>query len=171
MDTNDFRLLYDFNAWANGHTLDACAALDAERFLRDLGSSFGSVRDTLAHIYGAEWIWHERWLGRVPTAGLPKAADFPDFDSIRKRLTEMDATLVDYVAALKPEDLGRVVEFKTMTSGVISAPLAHFLQHLANHGTYHRGQVVTLLRQLGAKATGTDLLRFYRERAAAGARA
>ena len=87
MDTNDFRLLYDFNAWANRHTLDACAALDAEQFLRDLGSSFGSVRDTLAHIYGAEWIWLERWLGRVPTAGLPSAADFPDFDSVRKRLT------------------------------------------------------------------------------------
>jgi uncharacterized damage-inducible protein DinB len=171
MDTNDFRLLYDFNAWANGHTLDACAGLDAERFLRDLGSSFGSLRDTLAHIYGGEWIWHERFLGRVPTGGLPSAADFPDFDSIRKRLTEMDATLVDYVAALKPEDLGRVVEFKTMTSGVIAAPIAHFLQHLANHGTYHRGQVVTMLRQLGAKPTGTDLIRFYRERAAAGARA
>jgi len=171
MDTNDFRLLYDFNAWANRHTLDACAALDSERFLRNLGSSFGSVRDTLAHIYGAEWIWHERWLGRIPSGGLPGGADFPDFDSIRKRLTEMDATLVDYVAALKPEDLHRVVEFRTMTSGVISAPLAHFLQHLANHGTYHRGQVVTMLRQLGAKATGTDLLRFYRERAAAGASA
>lgn len=167
MDLNDFRLLYDFNAWANRHTLDACAALDAEQFLRNLGSSFGSVRDTLAHIYGAEWIWRERFLGRVPAGGLPGAADFPDFDSIRKRLTEMDATLVDYVAALKPADLNRVVEFKTMTSGVISAPLAHFLQHLANHGTYHRGQIVTMLRQLGAKATGTDLLRFYRERAAA----
>jgi uncharacterized damage-inducible protein DinB len=53
-----------------------------------------------------------------------------------------------------------------MTSGVISAPLAHYLQHLANHGSYHRGQVVTMLRQLGAKATGSDLLGFYRERAA-----
>ncbi|HEX4001372.1 MAG TPA: DinB family protein [Candidatus Acidoferrales bacterium] len=166
MDINDFRLLYDFNAWANRLTLDACAALDSDQVLRDLGSSFGSVRDTLAHIYGAEWIWHERFLGRVPTGGLPKAADFPDFDSIRARLTEMDATLVDYVAALKPEDLLRVVEFKTMTSGVISQPLAHFLQHLANHGTYHRGQIVTMLRQLGAKATGTDLLRFYRDHAA-----
>jgi len=166
MDINDFRLLYDFNTWANRLTLDACAGLAPDQFRRELGSSFSSVRDTLAHIYGGEWIWHERFLGRVPTGGLPKGADFPDFDSVRKRLTEMDATLVDYVAAQKPEDLGRVVEFKTMTSGVISAPLAHFLQHLANHGTYHRGQVATMLRQLGTKATGTDLLRFYRDRAA-----
>ncbi|HUA00935.1 MAG TPA: DinB family protein [Candidatus Aquilonibacter sp.] len=166
MDLNDFRLLYDFNAWANRRTLDACAALDAEKFLRDLGSSFGSVRDTLTHIYGAEWIWHERWAGRTPTGALPKPADFPDFDSIRARLSEMDATLIDYVAALQPEDLRRVVEFKTITAGVISHPLAYFLQHLANHGTYHRGQVATMLRQLGAKPTGTDMTVFYRERAA-----
>jgi uncharacterized damage-inducible protein DinB len=166
MDNNDFKLLYDFNTWANRRTLDACAALDAEQFLRGLGSSFGSVRDTLAHIYGAEWIWHERFLGRVSEGGLPKAADFPDFNSIRAHLTEMDATLVDYVAALKPEDLRRVVEFKTMTVGVISQPLAHCLQHLANHGSYHRGQIATMLRQLGTKATATDLLAFYRERAA-----
>ena len=166
MDLNDFRLLYDFNTWANRLTLEACAALSPDQFLRGLGSSFSSVRDTLAHIYGAEWIWHERFLGRVPAGGLPKAEDFPDFASIRGQLTEMDATLVDYVAALKPEELARTVEFKTMTSGVISAPLAHFLQHLANHGTYHRGQVATMLRQLGTKANGTDLLRFYRDRAA-----
>jgi len=166
MDLNDFRLLYDFNTWANRLTLEACTALSPDQFLRGLGSSFSSVRDTLAHIYGAEWIWHERFLGRVPAGGLPKAEDFPDFASIRGQLTEMDATLVDYVAALKPEELARTVEFKTMTSGVISAPLAHFLQHLANHGTYHRGQVATMLRQLGTKANGTDLLRFYRDRAA-----
>lgn len=171
MDINDFRLLYDFNAWANRHTLDSCAGLAPDQFLRGLGSSFGSVRDTLAHIYGAEWIWHERFRDRVPAGGLPSAADFPDFDSIRTRLTEMDATLVDYVAALKPEDLHRVIEFKTMTSGVVTAPLAHFLQHLSNHGTYHRGQIATMLRQLGTKATGTDLLRFYRDRAAAQASA
>jgi len=166
MDLNDFRLLYDFNTWANRLTLEACASLDSDQFLRELGSSFSSVRDTLAHLYGAEWIWHERFLGRVPAGGLPKATDFPDFASLRDRLSEMDATLVDYVAALKPEDLARVVEFKTVTSGLISASLAHFLQHLANHGTYHRGQIATMLRQLGTKANGTDLIRFYRDRAA-----
>ena len=65
MDTNDFRLLYDFNVWANHRTLDACSSLAPEQFTRDLGSSFRSLRDTLAHIYGAEWIWLERWQGRV----------------------------------------------------------------------------------------------------------
>ncbi len=170
MDNNDFRLLYDFNAWANRRTLDTCSSLAPEQFTRDLGSSFHSLRDTLAHIYGAEWIWLERWQGRV-AAGLPSAADFPDFESIRKRLTEMDSTLVDYVAGLSTEDVQRVVQFKTTAGVAFSQPLWQCLQHVANHGSYHRGQIATMLRQLGAKPIATDLIFFYRERAAAQASA
>ncbi len=166
MNTGDFRLLYEFNAWANQRTLDSCAALTPEQFTRDLGSSFRSVRDTLAHIYGAEWIWHERWHGRTPAGGLPSAADFPDLDSLRARLAEIDRTLQDYVTLLTDGDVQRVIEFKTMAGTQISQPLWQCLQHLANHGSYHRGQVATLLRQLGAKPTSTDLIGFYRERAA-----
>jgi len=165
MNVEDFRTLYDYNSWANHRTLDACAALTPEQFTRDLGSSFRSVRDTLAHIYGAEWIWLERWHGRVP-AGLPSAADFPDLDTVRRRFAEIDRNLVDYAASLTADDLDRAIEYKTMAGARQTQPLRHMLQHVANHSTYHRGQVTTLLRQLGAKATGTDLITFYRERAA-----
>ena len=104
INIDDFRLLYDFNAWANHRTLDACAGLAPEQFTRDLGSSFRSLRDTFAHIYGAEWVWLERWHGRVPTA-LPSAADFPDFESVQRRLSDMDRNLVDYVASLTADEL------------------------------------------------------------------
>jgi uncharacterized damage-inducible protein DinB len=165
MNIEDFRLLYDFNAWANQRTLEACAALTPERFTRDLRSSFGSVRDTLAHIHGAQWIWLERWHGRTPSA-LPSAADFPDFETTQRRFTEIDRNLVDYAASLNADDIQRVIEFKTLAGTPYAQPLWQMLQHLANHSTYHRGQVTTLLRQLGAKATSTDLIAFYRERAA-----
>jgi uncharacterized damage-inducible protein DinB len=165
MNIDDIRLLYDFNAWANHRTIDACAALAPEQFTRDLASSFRSVRDTLAHIYGAQWIWLERWHGRIPAA-LPSAADFPDLESVRRRFIEIDRNLVDFAASLNADDLHRVVQFKTMAGTAHAQPLWQMLQHVANHSTYHRGQVTTLLRQLGAKATSTDLLAFYRERAA-----
>ncbi|MGD0956410.1 MAG: DinB family protein [Candidatus Acidiferrales bacterium] len=165
MNIDDFRLLYDFNAWANRRTLDACAELTPEQFTRDLSSSFRSLRDTFAHIYGAEWVWLERWHDRIPTA-LPSAADFPDFESVRRRLSDMDRNLVDYVASLTADDLHRVVQYKTTAGAAHAQPLWQMLQHLANHSTYHRGQVATMLRQLGSKATATDLIGFYRERAA-----
>ncbi len=165
MNLEDFRTLYDYNSWANHRTLDAAAALTPDQFTREMGSSFSSVRDTLAHIYGAEWIWLERWHGRA-TGGLPSAADFPDIDAVRRKFAEIDRNLVDYVASLTQGDLQRVVTFKNLAGLPYSQPLAPCLQHLANHSTYHRGQVTTLLRQLGAKAVATDLIAFYRERAA-----
>jgi len=165
MNLEDFRTLYDYNSWANHRTLEASAVLTPEQFTRDLGSSFSSVRDTLAHIYGAEWFWLERWHGRTP-AKLPSPADFPDFGTVRRGFAEMDRNLVDYVASLTQDDLQRVLQFKTLAVVPYSTPLAPCLQHVANHSTYHRGQVTTLLRQLGAKAVATDLIAFYRERAA-----
>lgn len=164
MDTEDFRLLYDYNSWANRRTLEACQALAPEQFTRDLGSSFRSVRDTLVHICEVEYLWLERWHGRSP-GGLRSATDFPDFESLRRRWAEVERNLIDYIASLQAEDLARVVHHKT-TQGVPQAqPLWQMLQHLVNHGTYHRGQVTTLLRQLGAKVVATDLIFFYRERA------
>ncbi len=165
MNVDDIRLLYDFNAWANHRTIEACSALAPGQFTRDLASSFRSVRDTLAHIYGTQWIWLERWHSRTPAA-LPSAADFPDLDTVRRRFIEIDRNLVDFAASLNADDLHRVVHFKTVAGTPQAEPLWQTLQHLANHSTYHRGQVTTLLRQLGAKATGTDLIAFYRERAA-----
>ena len=164
MNIEDVRLLYEFNAWANNRIIEACASLTPEQFTRDLASSFRSVRDTLAHIYGAEWLWLERWHGRIPSA-LPSADDFPNLDSLQQRLAKMDRNLVDYVASLSADDLQRVVPYRT-TAGVAQAqPVWQMLQHLTNHSTYHRGQVATLLRQLGSKATSTDLIGSYRERA------
>jgi uncharacterized damage-inducible protein DinB len=165
MDIQDFRTLYTYNSWANHRTLDSCAPLTPEQFARDLGSSFRSVRDTLFHILGAEWIWLERWHGRSPT-GLPVAADFPDLESVRRRWAEVERDLVDYIASLTQEDLQRVLEFKTFGGTPQSTPLWPCLQHLANHSTYHRGQIATMLRQLGMKPASTDLIVFYRELAA-----
>ena len=165
MNVEDFRRLYDYNSWANHRTLEACAALDDEQFTRDLHSSFRSVRDTLVHIMLVEWLWRERWLGRSPDK-YPPASDFPSLESVRQRWAEAERNLLDYVSALKPEDIDRVIAHKTTAGVPQSAPLSQMLQHLVNHGTYHRGQVATMLRQLDAKPIGTDLIVFYRERAA-----
>lgn len=167
MDLADFRTLYDYNSWANHRILEACAPLSAEQFTRENGSSFPSVRDTLAHICGAEWIWLERWNGRMPTSGIPAATDYSDYETLKRRWTEIGSDLLGYIASLTPADLNRVVEFKTLAGVPFSQQLAPCLQHLANHGTYHRGQVTTMLRQLGAKPVATDLIFFYRERATA----
>lgn len=73
---NNIRQLYDYNRWAGRRTLTVATRLTDDDFLRPMGNSFSSVRNTLAHILGAEWIWLERWQGRYPKA-LPNPATFP----------------------------------------------------------------------------------------------
>jgi len=166
MTPEEMRQLYDYNAWANHRSLDAACSLTAEQFVKPLGSSFGSVRDTLAHIYGAEWIWLERFQGRSP-ASLPDTTQFKDAPSLRERWSEHEARLLTFVRGLNQGDLDRVMEYKTLKFGVYRNPLWQSMQHVVNHGSYHRGQVTTLLRQLGAQPIPTDLMHFYRERATA----
>src|ERR1700691_2105235 len=120
MNVEDFRRLYDYNSWANRRTLDACALLSEEQFTRDLRSSFRSVRDTLAHIMLVEWLWLERWQGRSPDK-FPPATDFPTLESVRRRWTEIERHLIEYVASLKPEDLERIISHKT-TAGAPEPP-------------------------------------------------
>lgn len=169
MTPEEMRVLYDYNVWANHRALDAAAALTNEQFLKPMGSSFSSVRDTLAHICAAEWIWLERFQGRSPAA-LPDAKECEDLASLQAKWAEQEGQLLAFVSKLTQEDLNRVLEYKTLKFGVYKNPLWQSMQHVVNHGTYHRGQVTTMLRQLGAKAILTDLMHFYRERAqAAGA--
>src|SRR6202046_989329 len=170
MNAEDFPRLYDYNSWANHRTLDACAPVSEEQFTRDLHSSFRSVRDTLTHIMLVEWLWLRRWEGRAPHK-YPPATDFPPLESVLRRWSEVERNLLEYIASLTQQDLDHVISHKTVAGVPQAAPLWQMLQHLVNHGTYHRGQVATMLRQLDAKAISTDLILFYRERAAAQAKA
>ena len=166
MTPEEMKVLYDYNAWANRRAMEAVSALTDEQFTKQLGSSFSSVRDTLAHIFGAEWIWLERFQGRSPGA-LPDASQFAALPGLRNAWMEHEARLLSFVGDLKQDDLNRVMEYKTLKFGTYSNPLWQSMQHLVNHGTYHRGQVTTMLRQLGAQPILTDLMHFYRERAVA----
>ena len=163
MHIHYIQLLYEYNSWANHRTLDVCEPLSPEQFVHDLGSSFPSVRDTLAHIYGAEWIWLERWNGRSP-AGLPTPADFPDLATLRARWKTLEADLHGFVTSLDTDKLNAPLETRTLDGTRYAQPLWQMMQHLVNHGSYHRGQITAFLRQLGHKAVSTDLIRFYRDR-------
>jgi uncharacterized damage-inducible protein DinB len=164
MTVDDYRQLYEYDSWANQRTLGSCAPLTPEQFTRDLHSSFPSVRDTLAHIYGAEWLWLERWHERIPPS-LPSAADFPDLQTLRARWLDHQRNLDAYIASLTSAELERVIKYKNTRGTPFEGPIGPMLRHVVNHSTYHRGQIVTMLRQLGAKPATTDLIAFYRQRA------
>lgn len=163
MELKDIRELFDYNRWANHRALAASGKLEGDAFTRPMGSSFSSLRDTLAHILGAEWIWLERWLGRFPTA-LLDAADFPTVQSLASRWEIVERDHTRFFQALTPQDVEKNLAYLNRSGQRFSYPLWRQMVHVVNHSSYHRGQVTTLLRQLGAEAIDTDFLVYCDEK-------
>ena len=161
MDLSHARLLVDYTNWANARVLQLAAEIDAEAFTRDLHNSFPSVRDTLAHMLGAEWVWFERWQGRSPSA-LPGGADFSTLAAIRPAWAELAGARDRWLAQLTEAELAAPLAYANMKGDRFVQPLWHQVQHVVNHATYHRGQVITMLRQVGGRVASTDLINFLR---------
>jgi uncharacterized damage-inducible protein DinB len=162
MTPQDLQTLVDYHYWARDRMLAAVEPLSPEQFMRDLGNSFRSVRDTLSHLHNSEWVWLSRFHGTSPTAALPHER-FPDLVAVRAAWADTEATLRAFVGGLDAAGVERIVEYRMLNGQPASARTCHMLQHMVNHGTYHRGQVTTMLRQLGAAPPQSlDLITFYR---------
>jgi uncharacterized damage-inducible protein DinB len=155
----DITKLFAYNRWANARTLEPVSALTPEEFGRTLGGSFPSVRETLAHIYSAEWIWLERWLGRSPR-GLPPAQEVPTLDVLGRKWGAVEEACRSFVADLTPQRLDEIVRYVNVKGETREYPLHEMLVHVVNHSSYHRGQAATMLRQLGKAPLSTDYLVF-----------
>ena len=163
MNRQDIEFLYRYDRWANNLVFGCASKLTAEQFIRDLQSSHRSVRDTLAHILAAEWIWLQRWLGISPRS-LYDPTEFPDIASLSGKLREVEQDQIKCIASLTDESLGAVIAYTNTKGERWEYPLGRQMQHLVNHSSYHRGQVTTMLRQLGAEAVSVDLLYFLDEK-------
>jgi len=147
--------LFAYNRWANARAFEGTAALTAEELSRSVGGSFTSVLGTLMHLVGAEWVWLERWHGRSPRA-LP--SDFTSVQDLRGRLTAVEEGQTAILSGLTPERLAAKITYVNFAGQTFVYALGEAMVHLVNHGTYHRGQVATLLRQLGKKPLSSDYL-------------
>jgi uncharacterized damage-inducible protein DinB len=163
MDLETIRELFEYNRWANARSLQASSTVSPADFTKEVGGSFASLRGTLAHMYGAEWIWLERWRGTSPR-NLPFSLDFPDVETIRSRWQDVEREQKEFLGGLDQGRLADVISYVNLKGETFAYPLRRILQHVVNHSSYHRGQIATLLRQLGATPLSTDLLLYDDER-------
>lgn len=166
MTPADLRELVDYNYWARDRIFEAVSALTSEQYSRAMGNSFSSVRETLVHVYSAEWIWLSRWQGVSPAAGL-SPDQWPDVPSLAASWAEVEVKIRGVVEGVTEAGIARVIEYKLLSGQPGKSPFGSMVQHVVNHGTYHRGQITTMLRQMGAAPPkSTDFIAFVRERLA-----
>jgi uncharacterized damage-inducible protein DinB len=166
---DDIGLLYEYDRWANNRVLEVCSALSTEQFIRDLGGSFSSLRDTLVHIFAGEWGWLQYWKEPSPDAAFladltarrrvlfdPNA--YPELAAVRNRWGEVEKDQIEFIDLLTDAQLERMLPVRKT-----QIKLIHLMQHVANHSTYHRGQIALMMRQLGAAPQATDFHVFVME--------
>jgi uncharacterized damage-inducible protein DinB len=162
MNLHDLQTMIDYHYWARDRLVEALEALTPEQYNRDLGSSFKSIRETVTHIYAAEWAWYRRWQGQSPTALLP-ADRFPDLTALRAAWTELQADMLAFVNALDDARVERTIDYTLLSGHQGASPIWQMVQHVVNHASYHRGQLTTMLRQIGASpAKPMDMIAYYR---------
>jgi len=154
MTPEDIRLHISYSGWASRKLLDAALALPEEHQHREFGVSHKSLMGTLEHIFLGDRIWLARTFDpSVLESGETLAVAWP---LIQKRWE-------DWAAAVTPEEILRIVEYKDLKGNLHRTPVWQIALHVVNHATLHRGQAMSLLRQLGVASPPTDLMFYYRE--------
>lgn len=158
--------LFAYNAWANRRLFTALAALSAEDYTRDLKTSFGSLHGTLAHIVWGEELWLRRWQG-APAPAVAQGRDLDSLDAALRRWEGIDADRSAFLSSLGDAGLEAEIIVRPSAGGEFRHRLRETLLHTVDHSTYHRGQLVAMLRQLGHTPPATGLVGFYRSRMSA----
>lgn len=157
MNLNDIRQLFDYTECANHLALDAAEKLTDEQLRQDVKISHGSILGTLAHMAGAEWVWLSRWQGTSPSE-IWNDKTFADLAALRARWQQIETERRALLEGLTMDALHADLSYRNIKGDAFSLPLVAQMQHVVNHATLHRGQIVGMIRQLGIAPPAVDLL-------------
>lgn len=153
-----------YNYWANQRMLNLLSSIDNNNLNQEIVSSFTSIRKTFYHIWDAETIWYERITNNLKSSWPPSKI----FDSETPIVSLLDASenLLKLVQSSAPEFFLNSTTYKDSKGTEHKTNNEEILQHVFNHSTLHRGQIITLLRQVGVtNIPSTDFITFVRSQA------
>lgn len=151
-----------YNYWANEKISGFVTAANQELFTQETPSSFNTLQKTLLHVWDAEFIWLKRIQGESLTDFPSKNFNGNRIDVINGLLSS-SKNLIQLIADSSPDINGKIIRYKNMKGEEFSTDVEGIMMHVVNHGTFHRGQVITMLRSLGyTQVSSTDLITYLR---------
>ncbi|WP_248749783.1 DinB family protein [Pseudomonas sp. MWU15-20650] len=163
-------LMADYNQWMNRKVYDAAGTLTNEALVADRQAFFGSILGTLNHLALGDTVWLKRFaehpagfsvlapLSAIATPGDLRQLAFRDLRELSDHRAWLDQLIIDWAHSLNESDLDHRLRYHNMRGVANDKPFYSLLVHFFNHQTHHRGQVTTLLTQVGADVGDTDLL-------------
>lgn len=151
-----------YNVWANQKIIDVILALPEEKVNKTITSSFSSLRLTLLHLWTTESTWWQR-LKLVEHIGIIGNSDSL-IQEIATGLITQSKQWKEWIEKSTVAALEHEFIYRNSKKQQFKQPVYMVLLHLFNHGTYHRGQMVTMLRQAGVESIpATDFIVFSRK--------
>lgn len=152
----------EFNAWANATIADLIKPISEDQFYRENKGSFPSIAKTTLHMWGSQYIWYRRMHGES-LKQAPMVATPPPMTGILAGLVSSSKDFVQFVNSINPALLSSKYRYTTLRGEPAEDSYEETLFHVVNHSTYHRGQLVLMLREVGVTALkGTDLIHYLR---------
>ncbi len=151
-----------YNLWANQRMVDTFGNVGEEQFNATIVSSFPSIRTTFLHIWDAESLWLSRLNGISPDA-FPSKTFQGDSQAVLEAVLQTSKEFADFVAFQTEDFFAETIQFKTLSYGGGMQKAYEMVHHCMNHSTLHRGQLITMGRQLGLeKFPPTDFIFYLR---------
>ncbi len=167
---HNFELMAQYNQWMNNKIYRSLTKLDSAALHRQRGAYFGSISGTLNHTLVGDYLWLKRFLNHPSNfKSLHSIKNLHEVDDLAKTLhaeiaalyqarQQTDAMIVNLINETTEQDYTRTLHYHDMAGTPIAKSFAYLLQHFFNHQTHHRGQISTLLNQIGIDIGVTDLL-------------
>lgn len=149
-----------YNYWANQQLVAVMLKLDEEKTAQDVGGSFPSLRKTVLHLWYGESIWYQR-LQLTEQPVDPATAFAGTFEAACQAWLQQSLQLQEWVKQASEVKLNHTIAFSARKGEPVKIGVQEVVMHVCNHSTFHRGQLVNMLRILGVtKIPPTDYRRY-----------
>lgn len=156
----------NYNYWANKKICDLLVTLDSTIIEKDMPSSFRTIKDTVYHVWGAEWIWLLRIQSDSNSLIQSPVKDFTGtFEEAAESFNKTSQDIIKLVNETPEDDFEKEIVYQNLAGKEFTSKFYEIIMHCMNHSTFHRGQIITMLRNAGVtNLFSTDFITYYRER-------